>query len=70
VGPIGGEVRLNGQLVLSVPEPVGAGTAEATIPGHVFQLGPNELEIRAREDRGVVEDFQVDAIRLVVTVPA
>jgi hypothetical protein len=55
--------------VLSVPEPFGAGTAEATIPGNAFRLGTNALVIRAREDRGVVEDFQVDQIRLVVTVP-
>jgi hypothetical protein len=70
VGPIGGEVRLNGRLVLSVPAPLGAGAAAAAIPGDVFRLGANELVIRAREDRGVVEDFQVDRIRLVVIVPA
>jgi hypothetical protein len=70
VGPIGGEVRLNGRLVLSVPAPLGAGEASAAIPGDAFRLGTNEFVIRAREDRGVVEDFQVDRIRLVVIVPA
>ena len=50
--------------------PSGDGSAWI-IPCHVFRVGTNELVIRIRTERSdLIEDFQLDQIRLVVTVPA
>jgi hypothetical protein len=70
LGPIGADVRLNGQTI-NMPLPLGDGSGTGIIPGSVFRLGTNELVIRPRAERAdLIEDFQLDLVRLDVTVPA
>jgi hypothetical protein len=56
-------------IVFTLPPPLGEGEVTTTIAGDAFRVGVNELVIRARQDRDVVEDFQLAHLRLVVLVP-
>jgi hypothetical protein len=70
LGLIGAEITLNGRSI-NMPLPLGDGSGTGVIPRHVFRVGTNELVIHTRAERSdLIEDFQLDQIRLVVTVPA
>jgi hypothetical protein len=57
--------------VMTRPPPLGNGSATGSIPGPAFRIGSNELRIRPNAERSdLIEDFQLDQLRLVVTVPA
>jgi hypothetical protein len=70
LGPIGAEVTLNGARVMTPPPPLGDGSATGSIPGSAFRIGSNELPIRPNAERSdLIEDFQLDQLRLVMAGP-
>jgi len=69
IDQIGGDVLVNGVVVLSFPPPLVTGTRSASIPLVALLVGQNTLTVRTNSTAGgSVEDFEFVNLKVTVTI--